>query len=142
MEFAEQHCQQQGKRLTLHRKQILALLLEQQKALSAYELIAIYNEQNDKAIPPMSMYRILAFHESVNLVHKINISNKYIACSHIGCGHSHALPQFLICQQCHRVSEVQSCTNNLAEISRQAEQTGYQLTSPQIELSGICNNCL
>jgi Fur family zinc uptake transcriptional regulator len=140
--LAEQLCQQQGKRLTSKRKQILALLLTQKKALSAYELIALFNEQTQSEISPMTVYRILAFHESVHLAHKINITNKYIACSHIGCGHSHELPQFLICERCQRVDELDNVSTNLTEISQQAEQIGYQLSSPQIELSCICNACL
>lgn len=142
LHWAEQHCQKQGKRLTTKRKQILAILLAQDRALSAYELIALFKRETQSDISPMTVYRILAFHDSLHLAHKINITNKYIACSHIGSEHSHDLPQFLICQECQQVNELESSSTNFAEISEQVEQVGYQLTSPQIELSCICSACL
>ncbi len=85
----------------------------------------------------------LYMQEEMQLAHRLNTANKYVACAHVGCNSSHVLPHFLICQKCSRVDELNNYTaNSLSDLENKAEQTGYQLTSPQIELNGICNKCL
>ena len=37
----------------------------------------------------MSIYRILEFLESQQLVHKLKLTNRYVACVHITCNHEH-----------------------------------------------------
>lgn len=142
LQLAEKACLQQNKKLTTKRRHVLSLLLSQAKAISVYELIDLFPQQFQEEISPMSTYRILEFLEGVHLVHKINIANKYIACAHIGEEHDHQLPQFLICTKCQRVNELENNVSNFAEVSLEAQKTGYQLSSPQIELSCICNTCL
>ncbi|REL27734.1 transcriptional repressor [Thalassotalea euphylliae] len=142
IEQAEQSCRQSGERLTTKRKQVLAILLKADKAISAYELIELYSEQHQRTLAPMSAYRILDFLESVHLAHRLNTANKYVACAYIGCEHSHELPQFIVCQECQRVDELSACSSNLMALTDEIKQTGYQLSSPQIELTGVCQACL
>ena len=141
LNHAERRCQNNGSRLTAKRKQVLAGLIESQKALSAYELLDFCRERYGKALPPMSVYRILDFLESENLVHKLNIANKYAACTHIACRHAHAVPQFLICDSCSRVSEVSLEPKLLNTLSRNVSNAGYTLRSQQLEMSCRCNAC-
>ena len=90
----------------------------------------------------MSAYRILDFLASVHLAHRLNTANKYVACAYIGCEHSHDLPQFIVCQECQRVDELSACSSNLVALTDEIKQTGYQLSSPQIELMGVCQSCV
>ena len=106
LEQAERHCRDHGVRLTSKRKQVLETLLESGKAISAYDLVAQLRRQRSLELPPMTVYRILDFLQTENLVHKLLSNNKYVACSHIACDHAHEVPQFLICGQCDRVKEV------------------------------------
>jgi len=138
---AEQQCLDQGARLTNKRKQILVLLLESEKALSAYELIDICKQKTGDSLSPMSVYRVLDFLQSENLAHKLHSANKFIACSHITCDHSHNVPQFLICGNCQKVSEVGFNQAIISQIQHQVQDTGFQLVSPQIELDCLCNDC-
>ena len=94
---AEQHCKARGARLTTKRKQVLAGLIQSNKALSAYELIDFCKKHYGESIPAMSVYRILEFLKDEHLVHKLNLANKYVACAYISCDHAHGIPQFLIC---------------------------------------------
>lgn len=143
LKLAEQVCLKQNSRLTQKRREVLTLLLHADKALSAYELMDLFKVHFNKVLLTMTAYRTLEFLESVQLAHKLNIANKYIACAHIGCGVAHELPHFLICQQCLRVDELSNeLPNNLSDITNKVEQTGYQLFSPQIELNCICKTCL
>ena len=143
LQLAEKSCKKNDVRLTKKRRQVLTLLLTTNKAISAYELIELFEADFDEVLLPMTAYRALEFLEEVHLAHRLNTANKYVACAHISCDAHHELPHFLICQQCLCVDELNdSHTNNLSDLTSQAEQTGYQLTSPQIELNGICNKCL
>lgn len=138
---AEQHCRSHGARLTPKRKQVLTGLLISEKALSAYELMDFCKEQFGEALPAMSVYRILEFLEDEHLVHKLNLANKYVACSHITCDHDHEVPQFLICGECHKVEEISVAKSTLDELKKNIEKAGFHMVSPQLEMNCVCHNC-
>ena len=106
LDSAKQQCAATGSQLTPKRQKILELLLNSAVPLSAYEVTAAYNQVNSANMPAMSVYRILDFLESQQLVHKLSSTNKYLACSHIACKHSHAIPQFLTCSSCNKVKKL------------------------------------
>lgn len=141
IEHAEQHCKDHGSRLTDKRKQVLAGLVQSDKALSAYELMDACKENYGEAIPAMSVYRILAFLEGEKLVHKLKLANKYVACAHISCDHTHGVPQFLICGNCSQVKEISISQSTILEIDTTVRDAGYQLVSPQLELNCLCEGC-
>lgn len=138
---AEQHCKARGARLTPKRKQVLSGLLSSDKALSAYELIDVCKDEFAETIPAMSMYRILEFLESERLVHRLNLANKYVACSHITCEHRHDIPQFLICRQCDKVKEITVSRDTIQALKQDITQAGFTLMSPQLEMDCLCDNC-
>lgn len=142
IEHAEQNCKSHGSRLTTKRKQVLSLLAQTNKALSAYDLIDLFVKENGEKIPAMSVYRILDFLEAEHLVHKLKLANKFIACSHITCKHEHGVPQFLICSVCNAVKEIIVNKSTINELNQSVEQAGFQLVSPQLEINCICNDCL
>ncbi|MFA7553908.1 MAG: transcriptional repressor [Spongiibacteraceae bacterium] len=141
LDHAEKHCKANGTRLTDKRKHVLTGLLKSQKALSAYELADFYRNEFNESVPPMSVYRILEFLESENLVHKLHLANKYVACSHISCDHAHEVPQFLICDECSNVKEIGIKKTLINTLKRNVEQAGYLLKSPQLELHCLCQAC-
>ena len=142
IEHAEQNCKSHGSRLTTKRKQVLSLLAQTDKALSAYDLIDLFVKENGEKIPAMSVYRILDFLEAEHLVHKLKLANKYIACSHITCKHDHGVPQFLICSVCNVVKEITVNKSTINELNQSVEKAGFKLVSPQLEINCICNDCL
>jgi len=141
IEKAEQHCTQRGQRLTKKRKQVLAGLLHSAKAMSAYELADYCKNEFSDALPVMSVYRILDFLQQEELVHKLNLANKFIACSHISCEHSHSAPQFLICGECQRVEEVSISKQVLEQLTNNVSDAGFHLASPQFEMNCLCADC-
>ena len=138
---AEQQCKASGARLTPKRRGVLEELLKSGKALSAYEITDLLNKESNTATPTMSVYRILDFLQGENLVHKLNLANKYIACAHISCNHTHAIPQFLICRQCTKVVEISVDKTTIGEIQKEVENANFQLTKPQLEMHCVCNEC-
>ena len=141
IDHAETSCRSRGAKLTNKRKQVLSGLLQSGRALSAYELVDYCKEVYGESPPPMSVYRILDFLQSENLVHKLNLANKYIACAHISCDHDHGVPQFLICGDCQRVEEITIGKSTINNLKRNVEKAGFHLVSPQLEINCLCNQC-
>ena len=138
---AEALCARSGGRLTEKRKGVLKLLLASNTPLSAYEITDAYKKVADKSMPAMSVYRILEFLEAEDLVHKLSSTNKYVACSHISCNHSHEIPQFLICGKCQSTKEIAISKSIIDELGDLVGKSDYRLTNPQLELQCLCNNC-
>ncbi|NRA24067.1 MAG: transcriptional repressor [Oleispira sp.] len=139
---AEEYCRNHGIRLTIKRKHVLTRLIQAEKALSAYELMDACQENNGEVISAMSVYRILEFLENETLVHKLNLANKYVACAHINCNHTHGVSQFLICSNCSKVKEININPNTMADLQATVQERGFTLIRPQLEMNCLCNDCL
>jgi Fur family zinc uptake transcriptional regulator len=137
---AELQCKVHGTRLTDKRKQVLTGLLKSGKALSAYELVDLCKKEFGETIPAMTVYRILDFLEEENLAHKLKIANKYVACSHIPCDHTHQ-PQFLICTQCLKVEEISIDYNIIQALEKNVKQAGFQVVNSKLEMDCVCDEC-
>ena len=116
-------------------------LLISERALSAYELVDACNRQNEKKISAMSIYRILQFLEDQHLVHKLNLANKFVACSHITCDHGHDNSQFLICRACSKVKEINVSSSVMSDLQLSIEKVDFTLASPQLEINCLCGAC-
>lgn len=141
IDHAEQQCVSNGTKLTHKRKTVLLGLLKSNRALSAYELSDYCKEELGESMPPMSVYRILEFLEGEQLVHKLKLANRFVACVHITCDHQHAVPQFLICMNCNRVSEISISESILRTLRDNVDKAGYKLVSPQFEMNCLCKEC-
>ena len=142
LNHAEQQCKAHGARLTDKRKKVLSGLLQSKKAMSAYELVDFCKTELGESMPAMTVYRILDFLQEENLVHKLNLANKYVGCAHITCKHAHEVPQFLICEKCQKVEEIRIKESTIAELQASVKQAGFHLLSPQLEMDCICNTCM
>jgi Fur family zinc uptake transcriptional regulator len=141
LHHAETTCQTNGARLTDKRKRVLSGLLRSPQAQSAYELIEYMKTEYDERLTPTTVYRILNFLADENLVHKLHLANKYVACSHISCGHAHEVPQFLICAECSSVKEIGVKKTLINTLKSNVEAAGYTLKNPQLELDCLCQSC-
>lgn len=139
---AEQKCINKGSRLTAKRKQVLSALIQSQKALSAYDLIDLCEQMFGNKIPAMSIYRILEFLENENLVHKLNLANKYVACSHITCEHRHETSQLILCSVCDQVEEIPLNNSITNQLQANVTNAGFQLIKSHFEMNCICHSCL
>ncbi len=141
MSAAEQKCIQGGIRFTKRRKQVLSVLIEADVALSAYEIAERCNADSDSNMPAMSVYRILDLFQEQNFIHKLEIANKYVCCSHISCSHEHDESQFLICGSCRHVEEINLCEDAVKALQTAASAAGFSAISPQLEIKGRCAQC-
>ena len=138
---AEQKCLHQGIKFTKRRRQVLSVLIEADVALSAYEIAERCNAGNDSNMPAMSVYRILDLFQEQNLIHKLDIANKYVCCAHISCSHEHDNSQFLICGSCRHVEEISLSDDAVRALQTAASAVGFNAISPQLEIKGRCSRC-
>ncbi|MGX9416222.1 Fur family transcriptional regulator [Vibrio sp. RC27] len=142
VDHAEKSCIAHHKQLTPKRKLVLRALIHANKALSAYELVDYCKEHFNQNLQAMTVYRILDFLEKEHLSHKLKMSNKYIVCSHILSGSEHGVPQFLICSKCEKINEQIIDPRLINGLQTNAKLEGFTVTSPQLEISCICDDCI
>jgi Fur family zinc uptake transcriptional regulator len=141
LEGAERICRDAGLRLTAKRRRLLETLLRAKTPLSAYELADAHRREHDEDLPIMTVYRMLDVFMEAGVVHKIRSTNRFLPCSHLACDHPHAGAQFLICDSCGFVREMDFGDKEIAQLDRKARSTGFSLNREQLELHGICDDC-
>lgn len=123
-------------KLSGNRKAVYMLMQQQQRALSAYEIIDLLRPQIGRIIHPMLVYRCLDFLLAKQLVVKLVSVNKFVA-----------LPrdltepgQCLICEICQAVM-FSASSNPLQQQKRKIAATGFKLNQQPVEFHGICASC-
>ncbi|MEC7120035.1 MAG: transcriptional repressor [Pseudomonadota bacterium] len=132
----EQHCREAGVRLTPLRREVLALILQANKPVGAYELLANIGTAGRPAAPP-TVYRSLDFLIEHGFIHRLASINAYLSCCHPAHRHQSV---FLICTECQHTQElpVGSLAAPLRELT---VQQGFVVKQTLIELSGLCQRC-
>ncbi|SEL17212.1 Fur family transcriptional regulator [Pacificibacter marinus] len=130
------HCISAGLQFTPVRKRVLEILLEEHRALGAYEVLDRLREEGLGSQPPVA-YRALDFLTKHGFVHKIERLNAFIACAHPAEEHT---PAFLICRVCSSVAEAETDLTQ-GRIARIADSTGFQIERAILEAEGLCPNC-
>jgi Fur family zinc uptake transcriptional regulator len=125
-----------GARLTPVRRRVLEILLEEHKALGAYDVLARLAQDGFGNQPPVA-YRALEFLVDQGLAHRIQRLNAFTACAHMGEEHA---PAFLICRTCHTVAEA-AATPARAALEVEAAKAGFQVERTTIEALGLCPAC-
>ncbi len=135
--MATKVCRQNKSRFTTLRRRVLELIWVSHEPVGAYEILDMMNRDDDVKIAPMTVYRALDFLMENRLVHRIASRNSYIGCNHPEVAHN---GQFLICQICGRVAEIQedAISRSLVE---GAARAGFDNVSSVIEIEGRCRDC-
>ena len=94
IEHVENICSIKKLNFTSSRRNVLEILINADNALTAYEILEILKESLPKTKPAI-IYRALDFLCENDFVHRIEISNSYMACEN--CEHPH-VAKFLICE--------------------------------------------
>lgn len=125
-----------GARMTPVRRRALEILLEEHKALGAYDMLARLAKEGFGNQPPVA-YRALEFLVDHGLAHRIQRLNAFTACVHPGEDHA---PAFLICRTCHMVAETEAAAARQS-LDAEAARAGFQAERVTIEALGLCPNC-
>ena len=86
IEHVENICSIKKLNFTSSRRNVLEILINADNALTAYEILEILKESLPKTKPAI-IYRALDFLCENDFVHRIEISNSYMACEN--CEHAH-----------------------------------------------------
>ena len=132
----EYYCKLHELRLTSVRRKVLELLLQEHRALGAYDILDLLREAGFNSQPPVA-YRALEFLVKYGFAHKIERLNAFVACTHPGEDHS---PAFMICRKCDAVAEAQA-TASESSLSKVAQSSGFKVEETIIEARGVCPSC-
>jgi len=136
LQAAEERCAAEGLRFTPVRRKTLEILLEEHRALGAYDLLESLHAAGFGSQPPVA-YRAIDFLVKNGFAHKVEKLNAFIACSHPGASHS---PAFMICRTCDVVVEGVSGPAR-GMIGKAANEVGFKIEKSIIEVEGICGSC-
>lgn len=137
LEEAEKLCKANGAQFTELRRAVLTLILEASGPLTAYQLLDQLKAIHKAAVPP-TVYRALEFLIENRLVHKVEQLNAFIPCS--DSHHDHHDVQFLICDKCGTVAEIEDHAISRA-LAKAAQKQGFHPSKAVVELDGICAAC-
>lgn len=133
---AEALAQAQGVKLTPVRLRVLQILLEEHRALGAYDVLQRLAAEGFGNQPPVA-YRALDFLVENGLAHRIRRLNAFAACMHPGEAHA---PAFLICRNCNLVAEAPAAQVRAA-LDATAGALGFVIERSNIEALGLCPAC-
>ncbi len=133
---ADEVARERGVRLTPVRRRALEILLEEHRALGAYEVLERLAEDGFGKQPPVA-YRALDFLVEQGFAHRVQRLNAFAACLHPGEDHDAA---FLICRQCNAVAETPAARARAA-LEAVAAPTGFVVERSSIEAVGLCPAC-
>ena len=134
---ADAFCKDAGLRLTPTRRRVLEILLEQHRAMGAYEVLDILREEGLGSQPPVA-YRALEFLVQNGFAHRIERLSAFIACAHPGQDHA---PAFLICRSCDAIAEAPSETTK-GRLGEAAKTAGFTIERAVVEAIGLCPKCV
>jgi Fur family zinc uptake transcriptional regulator len=129
-------CEAGGHRFTQPRRIALEIIAASPTPISAYDVLAKMGEHMPNPKPPTA-YRAIEFLEENHIVHRIESLNAYVLCRS---DHHHDGSQFLICDDCGKVTEVHLC-DLPAPLSARAQQEHFHLSRWNVELHGTCRDC-
>jgi Fur family zinc uptake transcriptional regulator len=125
-----------GARLTPVRRRVLELILASDQPTGAYALLAELQRGRGKLGPP-TVYRALEFLLAHKLIHKVETSSAFIACSDIE--HPHE-SQFMICDDCGATEELRD-DEIVQSLRRLGADRGFAVDRQVIEARGLCPAC-
>lgn len=140
IEQAMAYCEARGLRLTEPRAQVLGIVVEAGSPLTAYEILDELGKLVKNPKPP-TVYRALEFLQEAGLAHRIESMNAYVAC-HVNHGgdHAHTNGQFLICDDCGNVQEIQMAQVDKT-INDKTGALGFKTDHWSAEIHGTCKDC-
>jgi Fur family zinc uptake transcriptional regulator len=130
-------CYKSKHSITPQRMVVIDALINQKKAISAYDL-RNHLDIIGKKLNIATIYRILGFWCSLNLVHRISSINKFIFCANPNEKHTHIIN---CCQKCEKI--VESCHKKMGiDFSGGIEGLGLILASgSHLEVPVFCASC-
>ena len=130
------YCIKNKQRYTEPRKKVLKIIASSKKPLKAYEILKQLAQVSNNPKPPTA-YRAIEFWEKCSFIHRIESLNAYSLCD---AEYGHSGSQFLICDQCGKVTESHIC--EIPEIiKKKIKKKIFSTKRWNLEVRGICSKC-
>lgn len=136
LRMIREYCADQNLQLTPTREFVLHVLLEEHRAMGAYDILERLKIEGLGSQPPV-VYRALDFLVGHGFVHKLERLNAFIACTHHDGDH---LPAFFICSNCDTVAET-TLPHLVTPVSEAAGRLNFALDRLTLEAEGLCPAC-
>jgi len=136
-DLAVQIAASKGQRWTDMREAVFSYILDQDKPVTAYQLIDKISQRKNKDIKPASIYRALDALSCLGLIVKLESLNAFMACTHPDSHHEHV---FLICRQCGAADELTDHAVS-KKLKETASNQGFKIERQILELQGACHDC-
>lgn len=136
LESASKYCEKHGFRFTEPRERVLKILIDTKKPLGAYDILQRLSLEMNNPKPP-TVYRAIQFWHHQGFIHCLDSLKAYVACLH---GHHVGQAQFLICNRCDFVQELE-CDLNLNCVKELAKNIQFSIVNCTVEIKGLCINC-
>lgn len=133
---AEAICIKRGTQMTALRREVLELLLLRGGSAKAYDLQDDMRQRRGR-VAPTTIYRALDFLMEQDLVHRVDATNSFVACT---AEHDGRFPIVLVCARCEETIEWHddSAARLLGALLRE-NSSGFLGTG--IEVKGLCGVC-
>ncbi len=125
-------------RVTMPRVQVIRMLARADRPLSPYAIHEGILAEGGR-IDVVSVYRILAAMQELDLVHHIGSVNGYQACGIEG--HAEAETEHLICTTCGRVTEAHVPNASSDALLGQMKELNFVAETIKVEVLGQCGDC-
>jgi Fur family zinc uptake transcriptional regulator len=129
-------CAERGLQLTPVRRRVVEILLQEHRAMGAYDVLDHLRAEGLGSQPPVA-YRALEFLVKNGFAHRIERLNAFVACAHPGQRHA---PAFLICRKCDAVAEAH-IADAAQTVHQASEALGFAVERMVIEAEGLCPTC-
>lgn len=130
-------CKNRNVKLTTQRRTVLEIMLNANKAMSAYDLLDLLKISEPQAKPP-TIYRALEFLLEQGFIHKVESVNSYIICPHFS--EPNHISILFICDACKQIFEKHS--SKIEEhLNLLASNSDFHIRHSVLEIHGICANC-
>ncbi len=135
---AVNRCYEGNYSLTPQRLIVLEAMYKQKKPISAYDLRKKIWQMGGH-LNIATIYRILDFWCSLNLMHRISVLNKFICCVDPDEKHVHIIN---FCEKCKNL--IETCNENMGlDLKGGMQLMGLSLSKTgHIEIPVICSDCL
>jgi Fur family zinc uptake transcriptional regulator len=131
-----------GLRVTAPRRSVISFLAKQGNPATIAELFDALGElpRGKQPLSKVSIYRVIADLEQIQVVHRVHPSGGYILCTHIGCEeHSHVI---ITCPSCEKAEETTVPIELLSPLVFFMTQKGsYLPPSSLLRIEGVCQRC-
>lgn len=125
-----------GYKVTEPRRQVLAVLEQSSKPLSAYDIQKLLQIEG-KPLNPVTIYRVLSLFCSLNLAHRVWSQGGFIKCT---LDEEEGCHRFVVCRRCGSLQEFAS--KALCEEEKEITQNlGFHTEYHLSEVFGLCSRC-